>query len=137
MEKVILTVTKEGTTKAELDAVVARLQRGLPVETSMGGSLLVGQLDQAPTPVAVNYVGQAMTVAVREQHGEQGLIVAAVIAAVLKVELVDADGVSMTANASTVTRLLGRPLTEKGELLAETLGLVLPRIKPGNRSVPF
>jgi hypothetical protein len=55
----------------------------------------------------------------------------------LLIDLVRADGSPLPANAPTVTRLLGHPLSEEGKFLAEKLGLILPLLKSSSRAVSF
>ena len=134
-DSIILTLTKEEATTADFEAVVARLGRALHVEGGVTG-VLVGSIDQAETRVAINRVDKAMTVAIRERHGEKGLVIAATAAMILKLDLVGADGSPLPASVQTVTRLLGRALSDEGKVLAEKLGLILPRLA-SKRAVNF
>lgn len=136
MTPVLVTVTKEGATAEEIEAVVLLLKKGLPVERGMVG-ILVGNSDQESTPLAINLVGKALTLAVRAQHGESGLIVAAAIAAALKQDLVGADAEVLPPTSATVIKLNGQPLSEKGIELAEKLGVILPRVRSAKVFVPF
>ncbi|MFB0936398.1 MAG: hypothetical protein QMB52_11560 [Propionivibrio sp.] len=136
MTSIVATVTKEGATAEEIEAVVLLLKKGLPVERGMVG-ILVGNTDQETTPLAINLVGKALTLAVRVQHGETGLIVAAAVAAMLKQDLVGANSEVLAPTSATVIRLNGQPLSEKGIELAEKLGVILPRVRSAKVFVPF
>ena len=133
---IVVTATDEGMTTEKLEAVISRLGKALPV---VRGSLgfVVGYADQEAPCLVVNLVAKALTLSVREQHGEIGLWVAAAIAATLKIDLVGADGQPIPANSSSVRALLGRPFSEEGRGLAEKLDLILPRIGAVKIVVPF
>lgn len=136
MTSIVATVTKEGATAEEIEAVVLLLKKGLPVERGMVG-ILAGNTDQETTPLAINLVGKTLTLAVRAQHGETGLIVAAAIAAMLKQDLVGANSEVLAPTSATVIKLKGQPLSEKGMELAEKLGVILPRVRSAKVFVPF
>ena len=136
MTSIVATLTKEGATAEAIEAVVLLLKKGLPVERGMVG-ILVGNTDQEATPLAINLVGKALTLAVRAQHGETGLIVAAAVAAMLKLDLVGGNSEVLAPTSATVVKLNGRPLSEKGIELAEKLGVILPRVRSAKVFVPF
>lgn len=133
---IVATVTKEEITAEEVQAVVLRLNSAVPVERKMLG-FLVGTANEKYPRLTVNLVNKVLTLSVLERHGDIGLLIAAAIAATLKIDLVGIDGQSLPAHSSTVSRIWGRPFTEEGRDLAEKLGLILPRIKAANVCVPF
>ena len=133
---IVVTVTKEEITAEEVQAVVLRLKKAVPVEQKMLG-FLVGAANQGYPRLTVNLVNKVLTLSVLERQGDIGLWIAAAIAATLKIDLVGIDGQSLPANSSTVSRIWGRPFTEEGKDLAEKLGLILPQIKAAKVCVPF
>ena len=136
MTAIILTVTKEEATAEEIDAVVLRLEKALPVERGMLG-FLVGDVDQEFTRLSVNLVKKALTLSVRESHGETGVVIAIAIAKMLKQDVVSADGVALAPNAAIASKLLGRPLSKEATYLSEKIGLLLPTVKVAKVMVPF
>ena len=136
MTSIVATLTKEGATAEEIEAVVLLLKKGLPVERGMVG-ILVDNTDQGATPLVINLVGKTLTLAIRAQHGETGLIVAAAVAAMLKQDLVGSQSEVLPPTSATVIKLNGQPLSEKGSELAEKLGVVLPRVRSAKVFVPF
>ena len=136
MTSIVATLTKEGATAEEIEAVVLLLKKGLPVERGMVG-ILVDNTDQGATPLVINLVGKTLTLAIRAQHGETGLIVAAAVAAMLKQDLVGSQSEVLPPTSATVIKLNGQPLSKKGSELAEKLGVVLPRVRSAKVFVPF
>ena len=136
MTSIVATLTKEGATAEEIEAVVLLLKKGLPVERGMVG-ILVDNTDQGATPLVINLVGKTLTLAIRAQHGEKGLVVAAAVAAMLKQDLVGSQSEVLPPTSATVIKLNGQPLSEKGSELAEKLGVVLPRVRSAKVFVPF
>ena len=136
MTSIVATLTKEGATAEEIEAVVLLLKKGLPVERGMVG-ILVDNTDHGATPLVINLVGKTLTLAIRAQHGETGLIVAAAVAAMLKQDLVGSQSEVLPPTSATVIKLNGQPLSKKGSELAEKLGVVLPRVRSAKVFVPF
>ena len=134
--QIVATVTNDGTTAEQVEAVVSRLERALPVRQADDG-IEVGQTDDGSPLMLVKVIAETMTVAVKGKHGETGLWVAAAIAATLKQDVVAVDGESLPANATTVSLLLGGCISEEGRSLAEKLRLVLPRIRGGSNWIKF
>lgn len=134
--QVVATVTNEGTTAEQVQAVVQRLGRALSVQKVTGG-LAVGVSDGDQPLLTVQTVGEAMTFVVRNRHGEIGLWVAAAIAATLGQPVVDMSGQALPATSATVSQILGRSFSEEGKDLAEKLGLILPRIRSAVNSIKF
>ena len=52
MTSIVATLTKEGATAEEIEAVVLLLKKGLPVERGMVG-ILVDNTDQGATPLVI------------------------------------------------------------------------------------
>jgi len=134
--QVVATVTNEGTTAEQVEAVVQRLGRALSIQKVAGG-LAVGVSDGDQPLLTVQTVGEAMTFVVRNRHGEIGLWVAAAIAATLGQPVVDMSGQALPATSATVSQILGRSFSEEGKDLAEKLGLILPRIRSAVNSIKF
>jgi len=134
--QVVATVTNEGTTAEQVEAVVQRLGRALCVQKVAGG-LAVGVSDGDQPLLTVQAVGEALTFSVRNRHGEIGLWVAAAIAATLGQPVVDMSGQALPATSATVSQILGRSFSEEGKDLAEKLGLILPRIRSAVNSIKF
>lgn len=134
--QVVATVTNEGTTAEQVEAVVQRLGRALSIQKVAGG-LAVGVSDGDQPLLTVQTVGEAMTFVVRNRHGEIGLWVAAAIAATLGQPVVDMSGQALPATSATVSQILGRSFSEEGKNLAEKLGLILPRIRSAVNSIKF
>lgn len=134
--QIVATVTNEGTTAEQVEAVVRRLGKALVVQKVAGG-LAVGVSDDGQPLLTVQAVGEAMTFAVRNRHGEIGLWVAAAIAATLGQLVVDSSGQALPPTSATVSQILGRSFSEEGKDLAEKLGLILPRIRSAVNSIKF
>ena len=134
--QVVATVTNEGTTAEQVDAVVQRLGKALQVQKVSGG-LAVGVSDGDQPLLTVQAVGEVMTFAVRNRHGEIGLWVAAAIAATLGQPVVDMSGQALPPTSATVSQILGRSFSEEGKDLAEKLGLILPRIRSAVNAIKF
>lgn len=134
--QVVATVTNEGTTAEQVEAVVQRLGRALSIQKVAGG-LAVGVSDGDQPLLTVQTVGEAMTFVVRNRHGEIGLWVAAAIAATLGQPVVDMSGQALPPTSATVSQILGRSFSEEGKDLAEKLGLILPRIRSAVNSIKF
>ena len=133
---ILVTLTKENMTVKEIEAVIQRLKRAVPVEASSTG-YLVGSSDQVTPRFAINLVRGTMTLSIREKHGEHGLWAAAAIAAVLKQSLVGDDGQEFPATANTVSKFWGRDFSDAGLELAEKLGVILPRVKGRSNAIRF
>ncbi len=134
--QIIATVTNDATTALQLQAVVDRVGKALPV-LSVDGGIEVGLADDGSTALKVRAVADTLTVAVKGQHGEIGLWVAAAIAATLGQPVVDAGGQALPATSATVSSLLGRKFSEEGKDLAEKLGVILPRFRTGVKAIKF
>lgn len=134
--QIIATVTNDATTAEQYQAVVARLGKALPVHEEEDG-IEVGHVGDDSTSLKVKVVGDTLTVAVKGQHGEIGLWVAAAVAATLGQPVVDAGGQALPATATTVNSLLGRKSSEEGKDLAEKLGVILPRFRTGVKAIKF
>lgn len=133
---ILVTLTKENMTDKEIEAVVQRLKRAVPVEVSSTG-YLVGSSGQVTPRVAINLVRGTMTLSIREKHGEYGLWAATAIAAVLKQSLVGNDGQEFPATVTTVSKFWGRDFSDAGLDLAEKLGVILPRVKGRSNAIRF
>lgn len=134
--QIVATVTNDGTTAAQVGAVIHRLGRALFVEKVAGG-LAVGVADGEQPLLTVQSVGETMTLVVRNRHGEIGLWVAAAIAATLGQPVVDVSGQALPPTSATVSQIWGRSFSEEGKDLAEKLGLILPRIRSAINSIKF
>ncbi len=134
--QIIATVTKEAVTAEEVTAVAARLAKALPVAEEPQ-RLEVDLAEPNLKRLVVKVIAGGLTIVVRQQHGELGLWVAAAVASVLGVELVDAQGLFKRPGSSAVADIIGHSVTEEGRQLGEKLGLLLPRIRPCVRTINF